>query len=71
MAMVGGPIREIKIPVQELWLKTRGGLYARGAYMWVYYITSYLFTHPIVFAVYTLPMMVQVVMALKGSTYSQ
>jgi len=26
MAMVGGPIREIKIPVQELWLKTLGGL---------------------------------------------
>jgi len=26
--MVVGPIREIKIPVQELWLKMKGGVYA-------------------------------------------
>jgi len=28
--MVGGPICEIKIPVQELRLKMQGGLYAKG-----------------------------------------
>jgi len=28
--MVGGLIREIKIPVQELRMKTLGGVYARG-----------------------------------------
>jgi len=34
MARVGGPVREIKIPVQELWLKMQGGLIREGgAYM--------------------------------------
>ena len=30
MAMVRGPISEIKIPVQEHQLKLKGGLYAKG-----------------------------------------
>jgi len=29
---LGGPIREIKIPVQELWLKCRGAYMRRGVY---------------------------------------
>jgi len=28
--MVGGPMHEIKVPVQELWLKMLGGIYTMG-----------------------------------------
>ena len=37
----GGLIRETKVPVQELWLKMGGGLFARGGVFAGHYSTSF------------------------------